>query len=707
MADNNCQHIIHGLQQKWQLQLFVSFTLLCLSFEILIAAVVQKFFPLSVLTVIGFILFIIIFLVIINKYWQVKTRDVINYLNKNFPSLEESAALLILQTADLNTLQQLQVKKIGLVLQAINIGNPFNRKIYKAILILFLSIITALIFINVDFSSNKITKQKGSLKNNKQEKILPQIASVLIKKIPPLYTNKLTVNQSYFNLKTEEGSTVNWQLNTTIPVKKLAFIFNDSTTVSLTQNNSNHTSWSLQKTISRDGFYQVKIDDKLSELYQIEVVKDLPPLITIKSPKPNTVIDYGQPTKVLLSLNIRDDYGVQEASISATIARGSGEGVKFKEQKINFTTSFLQHESNYQLQQIIDLKKLQMQPGDELYFYVKAIDNFKQETRSDIYIITLPDTTQLMSLEGLAKNINFKPEFFRSERQIIIDAEQLLKDKDTISVQSFNERCNNLGIDQKLLRLRYGKFLGEENESNLGIDGPEKLDAKEFGDATQMMDAVTDKHDNAEDATFLDADTKKKLKAVLNEMWSTELRLRTFKPQDALPFAYKALRLLKDLQQQSRAYVAKTSLRTIPLKPEKRLTADLTKISPPKLQQQTVLQTSEEAITREAISILEDVKYNIPIKLNDYSILTKATQQLSSKASAQPSMYLQGFQAMKRLIKSIGQKGVAIDIDDIKNIQKALQKTIQNPTTIPQQAKQAVDMDLSRQYFINLQKIQQ
>jgi hypothetical protein len=39
-----------------------------------------------------------------------------------------------------------------------------------------------------------------------------------------------------------------------------------------------------------------------------------------------------------------------------------------------------------------------------------------------------------------------------------------------------------------------------------------------------------------------------------------------YKPQAALPFAYKALRLLKDLQQKSRSYVAKTAYNPPPLK---------------------------------------------------------------------------------------------------------------------------------------------
>jgi hypothetical protein len=50
-----------------------------------------------------------------------------------------------------------------------------------------------------------------------------------------------------------------------------------------------------------------------------------------------------------------------------------------------------------------------------------------------MYIISLTDTAQLMSLEGMTMGTDVKPEYFRSERQIIIEAEQLLKEKDTLA----------------------------------------------------------------------------------------------------------------------------------------------------------------------------------------------------------------------------------------------------------------------------------
>jgi len=420
--------------------------------------------------------------------------------------------------------------------------------------------------------------------------------------------------QAVFNLEVEEGSLLSWEVLTGDSVHAVQFIFNDSLYLSLQPLDPGHTRWRATRAASRSGFYQVGVDGRLSELYTLEVIKDEPPRITIQTPKPYMVVDYGESMKVPLVVKLRDDYGVADASVLATVASGSGEAVKFKEQVIRFGRAFTGDQPAYDLQQTIDLAALGLKPGDELYFYCRAKDNHGQESRTDMYIISLPDTAQLMSLQGLTMSVDVKPEFFRSERQIIIDIEQLLREKDTLAVQSFNDRSNNLGIDQKLLRLRYGKFLGEEGEEgNLG--GPEDSErpaeskksgkpgevskagdavrpgdvgkvgdavkSGDLGDVEKILDAYTDKHDNAEDATYFEPAVKAQLKATLTEMWAAELRLRTFKPREALPFAYKALRLLKDLQQKSRAYVAKTGVRVTPLDPAKRLAGKLEGIAPP------------------------------------------------------------------------------------------------------------------------------
>ena len=64
--------------------------------------------------------------------------------------------------------------------------------------------------------------------------------------------------------------------------------------------------------------------------------------------------------------------------------------------------------------------------------------------------------------------VDVMPEYFRSQRQIIIDSEKLLRDKRRITKQTFNATSNELAHDQKVLRLRYGEFLGEEFQSSVG-----------------------------------------------------------------------------------------------------------------------------------------------------------------------------------------------------------------------------------------------
>jgi hypothetical protein len=426
-------------------------------------------------------------------------------------------------------------------------------------------------------------------------------------------------------------------------------------------------------------------------------------LISISSPKPNTMIEYGEPERVNILANVSDDYGVKDVVINATVARGSGEGVTFKAQKISFGVSFSEQRLQYALQKMIGLRALGMEPGDELYFYLSATDNHEQEKRSDIYIVTIIDTAKLMGLEGLLNGVNLKPDYFRSQRQIILDAEQLLRDRDTTSQENFNNRSNNLGIDQKLLRLRYGKFLGEEATSNESIAGADLGAAADFGNAGVILDAFTDHHDNAEDATFLDPETKKQLKATLTEMWNAELQLRLFKPREALPYAYKALRLLKDLQQKSRVYVAKTNIKTAPIKLEKRLTGKLEKIIEPITSNRITPAEDVAAGIRNALPVLEMLKKENIADEKSIQLLRLAAAQLNNYAAKEPALYLGGLESMKKIITAVQNKKRSSPAD-ILTVEKALQKMAGAPALLPSKKRTLPGWSLQDAYFRNLQK---
>ena len=476
--------------------------------------------------------------------------------------------------------------------------------------------------------------------------------------------------------------------------------------------NDQKTKWEATKQINQSGFYQVQMGDSLSAFYTIETIRDLAPVISIHLPKPHTVIDFGQPKKVQVHAGVKDDYGVNEVSITATIASGSGEAVKFREQQMRFPV-VINGARSYDLSTTINLAALGMSPGDELYFYLKAKDSHNKETRSDVMIVTLPDTTELMSMDGIVTPMNIKPEFFRSQRQIIIETEQLIKDKGSLSKEEFNSRSNDLGAEQKLLRLRYGKFLGEENETNIGPGAEHDEDGhhesgnetNDFGNAEKILDEVTHKHDIAEDATFFDAATKKQLKATLTEMWNAELQLRLYKPEAALPFEYKALLLLKDLQQQSRVYVAKTSVKTTPLKLDKRLTGDISKITSPALRYAGKQSEEPSDISRNILGILAQLNEQ-PADVQTIETLQKGVSILSNEAAARPVDYLQAYQAFTRILNNLRKNEKAVQ-SDIAIAAKGFHKLLSDPLQVPSKQGSAGSNGLSQEYFKQLNNSKQ
>jgi hypothetical protein len=264
---------------------------------------------------------------------------------------------------------------------------------------------------------------------------------------------------------------------------------------------------------------------------------------------------------------------------------------------------------------LIDVSSLDFKLGDELYYYWSARDNKSPNanfSRTDTYFIKFFDEKEDMgmALEGMA--IQVLPEYFRSQRQIIIDTEKLIAEKGKKNEREFNFTSNEIGYDQKLLRLRYGQYLGEEFESEAGgaIEDAEDGDllrgfmhlhdqegehdpdirpsspsqerhteasgSSESGGIESLLSEYMHAHDSEELNTYYEQSTRGALKSALDQMWQAELYLRLFEPEKSLPYQYKALEMLKTVQQKSRVYIKKTGYDPPPIKEEeKRLTGEL------------------------------------------------------------------------------------------------------------------------------------
>ncbi|MRW87448.1 DUF4175 family protein [Pseudoduganella sp. FT26W] len=315
--------------------------------------------------------------------------------------------------------------------------------------------------------------------------------------------------------------------------------------------------------------------------YNIRVTPDQPPQVTIIEPTELIHLLQKDAKSVQISVNARDDYAIVRASLHMTLARGSGENIRFSDKEVPLPQSSDPKSRSWKKQWT--LTELGMEPGDELYFFVRATDNAPDNphtTQSPTYTLRLPGP-EAESLDSTALPSLSKPENLRSQRQIIIDTEQLVADLQAhpnMPAATLRSRSESVAADQAALRLRYGQFLGEESS----LFGDEEHEhehehhgSEKAGGEIAVMKEFGHAHDQEDNATIFDPQTKAVLKRALAAMWDAEKSLRAIAPKTALPPEYKALDAIKELQAAERVYLHRTSFVPPALKEEKRMTGDI------------------------------------------------------------------------------------------------------------------------------------
>ncbi|WP_268033853.1 hypothetical protein [Algoriphagus sp. PAP.12] len=484
-----------------------------------------------------------------------------------------------------------------------------------------LILITILIYLigKTDFSSenkepyieNIISVSSDSIA---EKEVLLSASSVKIQS--PAYTGISLKSQESLDIKALKGSQITWDLGFKNSDNAEVFIVNSlGEKLPFSKRDGRYL---LQENLVSSGIYSIQSFSGESpvfesDFYSIEAIEDKSPQIIPTEKETYKFFFPGNNPKLNLGAQISDDFQVTEVVLVATMARGKGENVKFREMRFPVETrAFQSKQSNF----ILDVSQLEFQPGDELYYYWSANDNKSPEpnsSRTDTFFIKYFDESDDSdaAMEGMA--INVLPEYFRSQRQIIIDTEKLISERKTKAEQEFNYTSNEIGYDQKLLRLRYGQYMGEEFESDAGgasMEGEEgdllssymhlhdqegehdpdfkpaevheekhaheETEESQGGGIESLLSDYMHAHDSEEMNTYFEQSTRGALKSALEQMWQAELHLRLFEPEESLSYQYKALEFLKTVQQKSRVYIKKTGYDPPPIKEEeKRLTGDL------------------------------------------------------------------------------------------------------------------------------------
>lgn len=704
----NVPHIVKKLQHRY-LRLRLGEVILwalagaCLSYGLITLLPATTALRITVSLVAAAVMFMV-------RYRQLNlhtlsTARIIAYINHQYPQLEESTDLLLQDTDSLTTLQKIQQERTVQKFDTLYPAIRFPHKLGQAAIIFSACLIIALLGSAFNFrqpgKSNSLATTSTIPASDTAPPLPAAIKSVQIKITPPAYTGLGTQHTENPQISMPEGSVAQWQIVFSEAIQRAQLIFSAGDTLALAPRNKQYTA---QRTFTKSNFYQVRWTNtdgssKTSDYYKIELITDNPPELTITNLQQFTELAVTDKLTFPVQAIIKDDYGLRDAFIIATVSKGSGESVKFREEKLSFTQPSHIQGKTVQASRTLDLLKLGLEPGDELYFYAEAHDGktpVANRARTETYFVSLKDTTSEEIAVDPGLGVDLMPEYFRSQRQIIIDSEKLLKERKLkqISKQDFNSKSNELGYDQKILRLKYGEFLGEEFESGIGIaqeaptgdddhDHDKEEDVmKKFGHAHDTenehnlvaekkaeapahhhheasadpdkkenpMDAFVHQHDSEEEATFFTQSIRSKLKAALTVMWDAELHLRMYDPEKSLPYQYKALKLLKEISNDSRIYVHKTGFDPPPLKEDKRLSGDLTEIKNSRGSRTENRDPSYPSL-RQALTVTEALlqKPHPVLTPQARQALAKGGRALSALALERPGQFLKSLSLIKTL----------------------------------------------------------
>lgn len=568
----------------------------------------------------------------------VTPETVAAHLNRSCPSLEESAGLWLRDPDTLPLVERLQLRRLDAAWSALpdraTAGCPRGHALRPAVGagLAALALLVAVAFSPrpPDSGSAVTPKTLAGPSTATAPGACPSLRSAALEITPPAYLGAAPRRIDALDADVPEGSVVTWDLAFTGDVTgvDLAFAQGPGTVVTEPAGGGR---FRARITVADTQLYQLAVtpgDGRRvlwPDVHALKAIRDQPPRLAWQEPTSSrTVLDPARDEpRVPVRLTATDDHGLADVILVATVAKGSGEGVKFRDQVIPLARQGEGRNSGDAFGQTLDLAALGLEPGDELYFHAVATDRrtpVPHRTRSETRFVVWrgPETTASAPGAAIA-GVNRLPAYFRSQRQLIIDTERLIAERPGLSEETFRTRSDDIGVDQKLLRLRYGEFLGEEFEpassgapreaQGMALAGALRSPSRDARDALQRAAAVeraveaqhahpttpgaenrtptveelmapfVHVHDNPEAATLFDTHVKTALRAVLAAMWEAEGFLRIGRPADALPAENRALELLKALQQADRVYAARIGYEPTPLKvDERRLRGELDRI---------------------------------------------------------------------------------------------------------------------------------
>lgn len=419
---------------------------------------------------------------------------------------------------------------------------------------------------------------------------VPRLVGQNLRIIPPAYTGLPMRDAATLDVRAPQGSRLEWTLRFEPQAEAPALVMLAGEPAPLRRSGQD---WIASRTLDASFLYRVvpvaaSGSGPVPPLHRIDAIPDAPPQIRVVSPAESlTMVTSGQRTWTPV-FAATDDYGVAaDARLRITLAMGEGENVVFTEREIGVTGSGPARDRRFSPR--LDFAALGFAAGGDLVVQLIVRDTRSpgpQEVRGPSLILRWPSASRAQGagLEGMVNTT--LPAYFRSQRQIIIDAEGLIRRRSSLSADRYLTASTVIGGDQQILRGRYSEFLGGESEGEPelptsegaqahtdgdGHDHAPALASPVFGGPEDVLAQFGHPHDDSP-AASLDPETRALLKQAVDAMWQSELQLKQGRPDLALPYANTALEFIKKVQQATRIFLQRVGPELPPIDASRRMT---------------------------------------------------------------------------------------------------------------------------------------
>jgi len=620
-------------------------------------------------------------------YRELDGARLAGHLDRCFPEFEESAALLTLPPQQPTTLQRLQQQRIAPRWNHLLIQRkrwlPVLRWQGPVLMVLcaLLVLLTGRVLDGQVTGPHTGKPPAVSGSSSPSATARPELLAITI--TPPVYTGLPERQQQAFDLEVPEGSLLRWSLLWP-DAQQPELVINDGQERRIGAVDQQSGRITFEHRAVRTGLYRLTDvshagDPDVAEsgdgFHTLSVQLDAAPVLRILEPTRSTVeLPRDGSPGFSSEVQVRDDYGVTSVEIRASVAKGSGEGVKFRDETFQFDSSMIEDDSViYRLDW--SLEQLGMEPGDEIYFFAVARDNRQpeaNEARSDTVVVRWLDEAQPLEIsDGLG--ISVLPEYYKSQRQIIIETEQLIADRDALGSDLFDATSRELAQAQAALKERYGQYLGDEFDEGDGASftPPESSDSASEeeadedggshaghdhadddhgatagrvdtqGSAAELIERFAHNHGAAEIGPITRRNPVGLMKRSVSNMWQSELHLHLSEPEKALPFAYEALKYLDLARQADRIYTRRLGFEPPPVSEERRLTGELDDISS-RVRRQVPEPDEDPQLLAEALfTHLGALKNDQPIPPSTRSLLRRGADYLTTLSQQRPALIRQ------------------------------------------------------------------